>query len=758
MSLEKIKGDGAARELTDKEFSEMRGDVVNIRRAVETYVIQRRLTLENALYCRWEGQSDSGRKERDALGYDPKPFDKASDNRVRLADQIVQEHVLEKVTAATRATPRAVGMEGNDESEAGKVSSLVRWLVRNQWGQTYRKNLKLLARWSESDHPAACVCWVDWVTERALEVRRIDAQGLVDWAIEAAAANGTQIAEEDATRIIDLATDPMQIEELQKLMGTLAPQLSDGRIAKAAKELQDKGTTDLPVPYIRKEIPVMQPLRLFEDVFFDPNVTDLQRARRVYVREWYTAAEIREKAGTEGWPRGFVDALLGTEDGGKGKEALSAWDVLNDTRVVRPTGETHLRRDLYEINRCFRRAVNDDGVMGIYVTTFSAFVETEAKTELWARKHGKYPLVYFPRESLTNRIMDSRSVAELTLTDQMTRKLLKDSFEDHVQVATLPPIKHPMGLRYKIKYEPMGMVQAGPREDVKFMDPPTYPSAARDYWDRSKADVDEYWGRPTETTAPALAQMHAQDRVDTFLASLSEVLTMAVQLCQEFMPDARIQRIVGGDGMPVARSRAEIQGMYDIILSYDVKDLDQEYLLKKFKMLVEYVKTLDTRATVQWDRIVNRAMQSIDANWAEESVVPVASADQREVREEQAAFVAMLTGVRPEMPEGGINAELRLQTLQEQLAPRQANPAAYPPISAASHALIKERAEYLTFQAQQQQNAVTGRIGVDTGKTDKMIAEGGTRNAEGMQGNAESEGGSGVVGRWGEMMVGGMGQ
>jgi hypothetical protein len=73
------------------------------------------------------------------------------------------------------------------------------------------------------------------------------------------------------------------------------------------------------------------------------------------------------------------------------------------------------------------------------------------------------------------------------------------------------------------------------------------------------------------------------------------------------------------------------------------------------------------------------------------------------------------------MPEGGINAQLRLKVLQDEIQKRQANPAAYPPIPAAGAALLQERMDYLEFQGKQMQNAVTGRIGVDVEKTDAEI-------------------------------------
>jgi hypothetical protein len=198
---------------------------------------------------------------------------------------------------------------------------------------------------------------------------------------------------------------------------------------------------------------------------------------------------------------------------------------------------------------------------------------------------------------------------------------------------------------------------------------------------------------------------------------------MSVQLCQEFMTDEMFSRIIGGAGVAVNRTTAEIQGQFDMALIVDVNDLTLEGITQKTKVVLENLRPMDTRSIIPYDQIVRNAVASLDPTWAE-AMPTVEQADQRETEEEKGAFVKMLNGVRPEMPESGINAPLRLQVLQGEIAPRQANPAAFAPLTQASALLIEERMKYLEFQAKQMENAVTGRIGVDTGKTDaKMTGE-----------------------------------
>jgi hypothetical protein len=139
-------------------------------------------------------------------------------------------------------------------------------------------------------------------------------------------------------------------------------------------------------------------------------------------------------------------------------------------------------------------------------------------------------------------------------------------------------------------------------------------------------------------------------------------------------------------------------------------------------VVLKYIRPIDAKATVQYERVAARILQSVDPNWAEESIVPEQVADEREARETQNALVLMLNGSRPPMPEGGINAGLRRQVLEGELQQREQNPGAYPPVAPASRMLIEEYLKYLEFMEQQVANAETGRVGVDTEKTDREIA------------------------------------
>jgi hypothetical protein len=152
------------------------------------------------------------------------------------------------------------------------------------------------------------------------------------------------------------------------------------RMRDIAQQILETGTAEFPAPYYRENGPKIVPLRIYEDVFFHANVTDIQRAPVIFLRQWLTRAEILERAATEGWDDDFVTGLLG-EEKGQGHEGQSGFDE-SSTDGTGPgvfDGELDRRRGHYEIVTAYRRSVDEDGIMGIYVTKFSYFLEVPAK-------------------------------------------------------------------------------------------------------------------------------------------------------------------------------------------------------------------------------------------------------------------------------------------------------------------------------------------------------------------------------------------
>jgi hypothetical protein len=694
----------------------LKDELQQIRTEIGSAVASQRTTNANTRFCKWDGQSDDGRKRKVALGRDARPFEGASDSRIRLADKVINERRDEYLAAALRATPRAVGTGGEDERTAAKVSNLMKWLIRNQWGSRYRQELELLAQWMEGDSPALAVLAVWWEEETRLERRKITRDDMLGMLMPEAGRQESEVRDQESgeaqktdpemvAQMVDLLLNPLREAELAAMLGMLEPGIPAGRLKTMARELQMDGETVFPAPYTHGRIPRPEALRVWEDVFFRANVTDLQRAPLVVVRRWLTWAEVLEWKARDGWSGKFTQEL-------KGKEAQSALDELTNTE----TNETlesgvQARRGLYEVLWGFRRAANKQGAIGIYVNVFSGLCEVAAKAEeLLDYQHGEYPFIACPRERLTRRLSDTRSMSELTMTQQASLKLVNDSLEDHVQVMTNPPIKKPKGaVKYSVVLAPFGEIEEdNPRRPIEFLQRPPYPEAADKHWDRIQTEVDDYAGRENEKIPPNRAMLARQIRTDKFLGYLSDGLMMGFGLLQQYWTDEDFMRIAQIRGMP--RSAAEIRGRFDLAISFDVRDLDQEYLLKKAETLLKYVRPLDTRAQLPYGKYVKQIVEAIDPNWGD-MADEAEEADARVMAAETDAYVQIQNGVEPAMPELIENPNLRLERIKQLHMPRVQNPQAFAPPSAAAQALLENRVKYLQQQAAQVENATIGRIG-----------------------------------------------
>lgn len=731
-----VEKDGGPDKVTDEVLASLREIIQDMRSDVTSEIIKRRQDAENTRYCHWEGQSDDGRKRKDALGKDPLPFDGASDNRVRLADKIIRIFEKQVVAAATRSEALVTGTEINDANFAGKLVTLLRWVIKNVWGDAYRRNNKLAANYMFGDSPGAAAAYVDWIFEEGLEYRSIRADEALATIVQNASAqagtNDPMVFEQIMVQANLMFTDPSQRDMLADALETILPDVPRQRRRKVAKDLQENMEASYPARYIRRNEPVYKALRLYEDVFIPTNTTDIQRARCVILREWYTKAEIIERAAVESWSETFVEKLLYGRAGykeGKGGEAQSAFD---DYTALGPDRDEYLsqenRKGLYEILRVYTRAANEDGVIGIYVYTLSDFVKDEAAKdrELWDRKHGKYPFVFASSECLTGRLLDSRGVSELTMTDQAGMKLLRDSFEDHVQVAINPPLIKPRGRPFfNVNRAPFGQIDADSRDQIKFLEPNQYPQSADKMWREMRREVNEYWGIADAETNPneMMVTLFTQDRVDDFLSFLSQVHAMTIQLCQQYMDDATVQRIVGGGGVPIARSIEEIRGRFDYHLTFDVNNLDLEKIVAKADVVLKNIRPLDTKGVIPYVPFLRQITAAIDPNWAE-LIPPEDVAEQRIVTEEQDNVVKMLNGIEPPMPETVEAPGLRLQVIQNTLAPRMQNPAAFAPVSPAAQMILQNRLKYLEFQNTQMANANIGRVGAEPIPPDQLAQAG----------------------------------
>lgn len=700
-----VEGPG---QVSEEELKAAQGEVARLTAGdAASSGWSRQDVAERTRWCLWAGQDSSGRKKQSALGDKAFPFEGASDARVRLADQLVNEEVGKVVTATLSQAIEVRGVDARDARFAVRMKRLLRWVTDSAIGRKrWRKEVTRLAQWALGDAPAAALMYVFWRQETALRLERLTLEGLAEMLGQAMRARRMP------GNPFDLLADWMRKGEGEgaELMMAWFPHLRKGSARRVFRELRDEGVTEFPVPYVKRNHPDVAALRLFEDVWIPGETRDLESCPVVVMREWVHEAELRDRVTTAGYSEGFVDEALKH----RGKSCVGA-----EARMPEEVTEGMGRREAadeerpeVEVLTVFYRAVSPDGVPGIWMFSFHGSVQ-EAATErtLLDYAHGELPFVDFTRETLTTRLLDSRGAPELARTDQGDLKLLHDSFADHTQLATLPPVRSPIRRpRGAIELQPFGLVRESRPGEVSFMDVPDYPKGNQVHQEAIRQRVDEYFGRPTETTPPRVVQVAEAMLVGAFLDSMTEVAKQALQLCQQWLTDEDLRRISGVDDGPLARSVQEIQGQFDLRLSFDPRTMDAEWLDTVLPVMAQML-AMDNQAMINRGPIIRTALTMFSPELADEALMPEKEVSQREVEDEQLNWVKMVNGVEPPMVPEGQNHELRLKVLMH-LAQQNEGRVMQDPGAADK---VKRRAEHLQHMVTQEKNKAIGALGAMPG-------------------------------------------
>lgn len=693
--------DGAPVTLDLEELTKLKNELQHLANQAGFNLNDRHASATAVRECLWPGQSPDGRKHQDALDGKPAfPFEGASDARVRLADMVINERVMIKLAAALRNRPVVTGLELNHAALGKKLTTLLHWVLANKLGADYVRELLRLCNYIEGDSPAAAVMGVWWNAEPALELKTITLEELKQELLQTFGLAPERLAELEAA-LYNPANDEMNAEALQGIIDHITP----ARACTMVKELRESGRAQYPCPYLRKDQPVLAAYRLWEDLFVPINLTDAKRSPYFFLREWLTEVELKTRQVTHRYEADFVDETLKHE----GETVFPTDKRALDGSTDEPSQETRAdRRGKFEVWTALYWAVNEDNIPGLFYQTFHHSVDTPAhERRLLEYLHGEYPFTWFSREYHTNRLLDARGIPELIAGEQMTQKLLVDSFNDHVSLATVPPIKVPSRMsKTRLVIGPLKKIEEKRPGEIEWMNPPAYPQANQVAHEQSARRINEYFARLVDGITPVLQQLHMQHEATVFLMSLTDALTQVLQLCQQFISDEELNLICGEDGIPIARSRAEIQGKFRVELTFDPRHLDQEYLKTIAEVVKNLIVPLDTQNTVMRDKLVRFLFTAINPWLATQTLAPEQAAQENERDDELRNAAGIVGNYEPPMAAEGQNFMLRLDTL---LTKAETDPEYLQKLTPVAAEIFMARVKHLFHQVQQQQNAVVGR-------------------------------------------------
>ena len=674
-------------------------DVVYLRKELERSLhnggnVARLNSNDDIRLARWDGMTDDGKKYSTNEGVTAFPFEGASDVRCRLVDQTINELVVLMVSSWNLARLRVSGTEYNDAATAGSIQNLANWVINNRMKADLAREAELWAQYTQQFGWSAV--HIGW--ERKLGIRN---STITTGEIQARGMNGDQMAIELFGSLQNTGAS-----DLTKSLLRAVYNVAESEVERVSYELTRAGTSTYREQYTVSSSPAVAALKPFDEIAFPPETLDLQDARVVFRRVHYTAVELREFIETDGWSEEFVEEA-------ETVTGKSSWyadpNLIPTTTNVNNT--LHRADNLVEIVYAYTRQIGPDGIPAIYYTVFCPQVRSElfAKHELLEYAHGQYPFVEMRREHLRRSIIESRGVPELAYTDQLEIKAQHDSIRDRTAFETLPPIKVKKRLGTQNLIQPGGLLPVTTPDDYTFLSPPTgNPSLAFNLIDRVEQRNAAYFGLYHANIPPVKTQTTQQFLVNNWLNAWSKVTKQTISLALQYMEGSEIERVCG---QPIVISPNEICQAYDFNISYNIKELDTDYVLEKLKAMASFVVPMDAGGVLNRNELVTRFVEAISPEASKSLILDQTAASQKMYEQVQTDFAKMMLGMEANYVENDPTAKTKLQYAQDimQKNPKAQQAAQQDP---QFQALLQNYFQNLQMSVSQQDNKTIGRLGV----------------------------------------------
>lgn len=624
---------------------------------------------ERTRYNIWEKQSPDGKKH--GTEDDPaKPWEGASDQRVFLADEIINDEVSLACTALWRTLLDVNGVGFEDDGDAAIARQVMTWFIQNVQEEELDREIELSAQFTKTY--GWCVLHITWEREVALRSIEITLATL-------------PVSEEMKQLLLDPAQEAESAEFIRSMysvwvtdaVGTLleeTPELSIAEAKRIGSDLRADGKAMVQVPYVCRNEPSIRALRPWVDVFIPEDVGDLQRSR-VYVRWYYRAEELDAKVVTDGWDEEWVEAAK------KSKGKKSVWQTSQAANPLsRYESVIEEGNDYIEVVFAYSRRINAQGLPAIYITVFSPHVtkSEHSQQDLVAQHglldywHGKSPFVPVVGEWIARSITSSRGIPEIAGPMQRVEKVEEDSQIDRAALTTLPPRLIPPRIiqdHRNLEYGPAAVVPTQRGEDPRFMTVPARDGVSDSIIVRNRIRADSYFGRLTNEIPAPRAQVRQQFAVGKFLRAWGRAFRQQWALVQQYMPPKEWERVTNTP-KPVFGPN-DIGRGYDLMLATDVRDMDGEFAVKKLEAVSKYVLPEDAAGVIDRAKLVALKLRAIDPLLAKQLVVNQDQASQALFERVNMELASMFLGNPPRLVENDPTSRQQLMFAQQVI---QANP------------------------------------------------------------------------------------
>lgn len=737
----------------DYEKPNIRGLIEEFQEAITGMALwQDRCDLaEDSSWCVWGGQSDDGKKHSKDDDEPAFPWENASDTRIRLCEEKVRE--ADKVCNAgfRRGRWDVVGRETTDAAWGRKMTLVLKWLVFTKMRPMFNRERMLAIDWR--NRYGLSISLTEWDTRAELVMQDMDLMALAEMfglgpvlqplqeaginvqeflAIMEQGGAGNELevkAYHELRNALDLVMSPAREKEFTDVLRSIFPTCKTSALKRAIRELRETGQTRLPSPSITINRPVRRALMVGDDVFFPAGTRALDEARWIAVREWLSISDLESRSSHPDpdlrWNQEFIDELK------EHKGISSTAELIGRRKKTFRWAETSKTiesgvddvAELYEVVTFYYRSTDEYGIQSLYKTITAPAIYKQSDTSkpddaatygwhgLLPYQHGRMPFTehVFFRES--KRLIDQVGIPYLIYTYQNEMKEMRDMRIDAASISILPTVRrHVRDSGKPLLLGPGKPIYEAVRGSTEFMNPP---NSRVDLAVSAEAAIRDSAARITGSIEPnmppPLISLHQEDLVTQYLDEEIDVLTQIFQLAQQYLDEAVVTRVTGAMPQPFTVNREEIQGQFDLDISFDPQEIDGNYALRKLDMITKIVRELDQNAVVDRNRLIELSLNIVDPHYADALVTDPNAAANREVSEEQINLALILTGQEPPMRDGGENAQLRLQVLQA----AQQNPSIMQALQQdqIKGMIYENRLKHLSFMLEQQKNAQIGRVG-----------------------------------------------
>jgi len=641
----------------------------------------------------WPGKTLDQKKHQ----LDAKPWPMASDQEVPVIDPRINTLVALIMNAIRDGNITAAPINGDDVERAASTTVFIRWML-DSWIPGAYDQIELSI--NDMFEKGMAATWVGWEKRLRTHLQEIDLE---------------EIAEQ-APDLVELLADEDRIDEAIEMLQQSFEGVNEKRAKKALKQLRQNGVAEIPVIKGDIDRPVISAKCPRADIIYPSYTMDVKRVDRVHIRHFMSIQDLKASIHSEGWDEDWVNEIIDEHMGMTQQELDGPYgnrnaSLGNQSATLFNPGNRDAE-DLVEIVRTFQRLVDEeDGAEGYYQTIWAPS-QAEGDEEnigfgLFELLNGydEFPIALTTMSRDSKRIYDQRNVSDLLRGNQRQAKVSRDAFVDQLSIMMNPPRTHPAG-------RPASVWGAGADFATRRGEEGLYktlevPNTLREGTDYEQFLIDEADFIMGLKEGSAMSLQRQQYYTNRALVHVAEIARLAYKAYQKFYDGEDIHFRITNSPDPQVHNQGPDDEDLDIKFFYDVRTQDREYVKETVDTLLQLPQA-DPTGTIDPAEVV-RVATYLSAPQFAGRILRSAEASEADILSKVTKDLGLIyTGNQVgAQPNGGAVALDYIEN-KYMLNPDIQRKMQEDVVFAENLSIYVQQYE---FQAQQQENAQTGRIG-----------------------------------------------